>query len=126
MNPPVAEPAAAEAIPAPIRRARMFCPMITNGYDQASAKTIVPFGVSLHKAPKENRWRAKGLGDTASKSYGKGTGLTDYAAMVVVILETWKWHQAVGGDGCPYTFTEIPGLPVAVGDAASASAPSSG
>ena len=100
-----------------VPRQRNFCPLKTIGYTVAAAKRFVPFGIHIHKDPKENRWRCNGLGETTSKSYGRGTGLSDYAAMVIVLREAWSWHAKGGGNPCEFEFDAIP-LP---GGAASSS-----
>ena len=89
-------------------RQRNFCPLKTNGYTKLQAKQFMPWGINIHKDPKENRWRADTKGETTSKSYGKGTGLSDYAAMVIVLREAWRWHQKGGGDPCEFEFDAIP------------------
>lgn len=86
-------------------RPRAFTTLPTSGVSQAAAKKFLPPGFGISKDGKENRWRIRGNlleDDEKSKSYGKGTGLTDGAAMEFVISVAWRAHIRKHGGECPW------------------------
>eukprot|EP00971_Amphidinium_carterae_P343296 6482960-Amphidinium_carterae.3 len=72
---------------------RHFLPLNTVGYTAEEVKPFVPFGSTLTKDKKENRWRLRckhlpGSGDK-SKSYGGRSGVTDFDAMRILVMAAW-------------------------------------
>ena len=99
------------AVPKPAAKPdRKFCPKKETGYKKEEALALVPPGGSLHKDFKENRWRGKYEHKQANKSYGAGTGLSDYQAMATVLVLLWKMHTEKTGHQCPWEFDDVPCL----------------
>ena len=46
----------------------------------------------------------------ASKSYGVRTGLSDYEAMVYVVVLIWKFQTDLTGEQCPFDFSLDPSI----------------
>jgi hypothetical protein len=95
---------------------RKFVPKVADGYTKEGAQTLVPLGYRIHKDLEENRWRIMAPGGGGkSKSYGTGTGLSDYDAMKTVILVVWADYTNLTGEACPWNFeAEAPLVLVAV------------
>lgn len=87
---------------------RKFMPKKTNGYSKAEAQKWCPDGVRIHKDLNENRWRTVSASiGSKSKSYGTGTGLSDFEAMQWVLMQTWRAFSATTGQACPFDFGAI-------------------
>ena len=90
-------------------RRRKFYPLVTDGWTQAKAKEHLPqgCGYGVTKDTKENRWRCRGRGMAEiSRSYGKGSGITDWEAMVTVLNYVWAHHIRLNGGECPFVFVD--------------------
>eukprot|EP00971_Amphidinium_carterae_P329350 6461724-Amphidinium_carterae.2 len=91
---------------------RQFLPLNTVGYTPEEVKPYVPFGSTLSKDKKENRWRLRckhlpGSGDK-SKSYGGRSGTTDFDAMRVLVMAAWAATTAATGVERPFDMHELP------------------
>eukprot|EP00971_Amphidinium_carterae_P347585 6489659-Amphidinium_carterae.1 len=91
---------------------RQFLPLNTVGYTSEEVKPFVPFGSTLTKDKKENRWRLRckhlpGSGDK-SKSYGGRSGTTDFDAMRILVMAAWAATTSATGVERPFEFHELP------------------
>ena len=73
-----------------VAKPRRFVPQVPDGYSRADAQTMCPSGYQISKDLKENRWRVLHSSGTKSKSYGKGTRLSDFEAMKWFLLQCWR------------------------------------
>lgn len=95
------------------KRERKFMPLKTTGYTRQEAQAFCPPQCKLAKDLRENRWKvdAPYMASSKRKSYGRGTGLSDYDALKAVLLHTWREHRAAyGGDGALLVEFEASGI----------------
>eukprot|EP00971_Amphidinium_carterae_P349749 6491200-Amphidinium_carterae.1 len=96
---------------------RKFMPLRTEGYSAEELKTWLPVGSSMTKDCRENRWRLRcehlpGSGDK-SRSFGRRSGVTDYDAMRLLLLQAWAATTAATGVERPFDIEEMPSPAVA-------------
>ena len=97
---------AASGAPARVRR---WVPAAADGFDVPTAEQWVPPLCKLSKdGLRENRWRVRApwLAGERSKSFGTGTGLSDYEAMVFVIRLAWAGYCVDHPGSCPWEFED--------------------
>eukprot|EP00971_Amphidinium_carterae_P335292 6471064-Amphidinium_carterae.4 len=91
-----------------VKPARKFNPLPAESLSAEEARKYLPAGWTLHKDMKENRWRlsAKSYG-SKSRSYGKGSKLSERAALLVQLRHAWGLEAQRTGATCPWDLDDV-------------------
>jgi hypothetical protein len=91
---------------APERRVRVrrWVPAVADGLSVAEALEFAPPLAKMTKdSIRENRWRIRApYMNERSKSFGRGSGLSDWAAMTFLLRLAWRRYTEVYGVECPF------------------------
>lgn len=88
-------------------RPRRFVPVPTSGPTAEEARVWLPEGFRVSKdSQRENRWRVRGpsLVGERSKSFGRGSSLTEWEALAFLLEVAWRSHSQATGEQCPWSF----------------------
>lgn len=98
---------------------RRFVPAEADGYSAAEAAQFLPPGATITKdSTRENRWRVRasflsnlGSGCERSKSFGRGSKLTDFEAMLFCLQLVWRSYLLRHGGQCPFKWDDMRAAP---------------
>lgn len=86
---------------------RQFVPVPERGPTVQVARRYLPEGFTLSKdTARENRCRLRGAlpSGERSRSFGRGSQMTNWSPLVVLLELAWHEHTAATGDHCPWQF----------------------